>query len=179
MKKTHPYIHLIDNEIKHSSEIHPYNDKTKNDLFDKTPFVECLLKDLTNGVAKKLDDDDDYQFKDISKGKNNLFSFHLTNNQEYNIFVEHPDGGGKDISFGKNSKKVLIPYSNRAFRNLIKEMKNVLVVNIYFQLKTVDGKEVPDLENYVYLVIIPSEIYISEVTYNILYDEKKANGSSR
>jgi hypothetical protein len=177
----HPYIHIINEKISQSNKLHPFNDKKITKLTDKTRYIECFTKDISNGIVTYLLGDDDYCFKDISKkGKKNLFNFHLPNGQDYNIFVDHPDGGGKDISFNDSSKKVLIPYDNVSFRLLIKEMKNVLVLNIYYMLiKNESNELLPDFSKYVYLVVIPSEIYTSEVVYNILYDVKKSNGSSR
>jgi hypothetical protein len=178
--KKFSYIHLIDNEIVKANELHPFNDKSYESLSDKEKYMECFMKDVSDGTAKSLNGDDDYGFTDISNGKRNLFNFRLTNGQDYNIYIEHSDGGGRDISFNDPSKKVLIPYSNISFRKMIKDMKNILVVNVYFELTKREGeKYIPNLNRYVYLVVIPSEIYTSEVVYNILYNYKTANGSSR
>ena len=159
------YIHIIANQIKECDRIHPFNDKKINNLYNKIFFANQLKKDY------KIVD----EIKDISQGNNRLFEFTIKN-EKYNIFIEHCDGGGRDISFGKMSKKVAIPYHIKSFKEMIKNQKQVLVINLYFTLNedlTINNN------NYVYLIVSPSEIYSSQGAADILYKHKKPSSSSR
>jgi hypothetical protein len=178
MRQKYNYLHIIDGEIKKCKYIHPYNDRNVNNLSDKTCFMKSFMNDISGSDNAVLNGDDDFEFTDISENKKSLFNFKL-NGEFYNTFIEHPDGGGRDVSLNQTSKKVSIPYGNSSFRRLIKDMKNVLVLDIYYELKEINGKLEPNLDKYCYLIVIPSEIYTSEVVYNILYDVKKSSPSSR
>ena len=110
------YLHIIGNEIKETKQIHPFNDKTKYNLRNKMFFAKKFKEDYK--LIK--------EFIDISNDKKNLFKFQMEN-EEYNIFLEHCDGGGRDISFGKSSKKIAIPY-------ILNHLKNWLRTKIIFLL---------------------------------------------
>jgi hypothetical protein len=136
---------LVGNEIKQISTSHPLEGKN-----DKTFFKDQLIEDLKINEERVVD---------ISQ-KKNLFRVEYKD-VYYNIFIEHPDGGGQDKLNvpSKSNKKITIP-STKAFRKLIENDERVLVINIYYPLKedlTIDK------ENRVYLVIKPEEIYNSEV----------------
>lgn len=111
------YKHIIDGNISTCDLIHPLNDSKTKNLRDKTEYIKQFQKDVN------------CQIKEISNGDNNLFSFNI-DNQDYNIFIEHTDGGGRDISFNKPYQKVLIPFATKSFANLIRQNKNVLVIEI-------------------------------------------------
>lgn len=161
------HLHIIDKVINTSYLLHPLNDKNKNNLRNKEFFINRFQKDVP--CAK--------EFKDISDN-NNLFSFNIKNEQ-FNIFIEHTDAGGRDISFNKPYQKVGIPFAQKTFRSLIKRMDKVLVVDMYYELKTQGGNLVPDKERYCYLIVTPSEIYSAKPTYDILIGGNASNQSSR
>ncbi|MDQ7983066.1 MAG: HNH endonuclease signature motif containing protein [Spiroplasma sp.] len=144
------YKHIVSDKIVELKKPH----KLEN-IRDKSIFIDVLLKDL-----KIL------TFKEISKGKKNLFRI-FYENIYYNIFIEFPDGGGTDISFNRTTKKIAIPYHIIAFKKLIDNYEPVLVINVYIPLS--ENLE-PDYTKRVYLIVDPKEIYKSKViekeTYN-------------
>ena len=159
------YIHIINGIIQQCDSIHPLNDRKKINLRDKTRYINQFKKDVNCKITE------------ISNGDNNLFSFCI-NNQDYNIFIEHTDAGGRDISFNKPYQKVLIPFATKSFANLISNRKNVLVVDMYYELtKTKNGVDI-NYDKYCYLIVMPGEIYSAEPAGNIIR-HGKGNGSSR
>lgn len=150
----YPYKIISNEKIIDSKSPHPLEG-----MKDKTFFIEKLLKDL------KID-----SYEDISEGKKNLFRIYF-NGLYYNIFIEFPDGGGKDISHNRTSKKISIPYGQKNFKKIINNYERIAVINIYFPL--LKNKEV-DYSKWVYLIIDPKEIYSSKVIKN-----NKKNPSSR
>lgn len=162
MSKKDHYIHIIDDVISSSFVIHPLNDSTQNDLKNKQFF----LKQFKSDVACAKD------FVDISN-KNNLYSFKI-GSESFNMYIEHTDAGGRETS-----QKVNIPYRQVAFRRLIKNMEKVLVVDLYYQLKRSGGKLIPDKNKYCYLIVIPSQIYSSKPTHDILLGDQEPSPSSR
>ncbi len=159
------YIHIIGNQIKESDKIHPFNNRDVNDLNNKSFFAKKFENDCksVNGI------------KDISNGKNRLFEFSIKN-EKYNIFLEHCDGGGRDISFSKTSKKVAIPYHLKSFKKMIKNHEHILVINLYFAL---NEDSTVNYNKYVYLIVSPSEIYSSQGAADIIFNRKKPSSSSR
>lgn len=159
------YIHIIDNVVKETEQIHPFNDKNRHDLNNKSFFAKKFQDDckLISGIV------------DISNGQNNLFEFQM-GDEKYNIFLEHCDGGGRDISFGKASKKIAIPYHVKAFKQMVQNKKNILVANLYF---TLNEDLTINYNKYVYLIVSPSEIYSSQGAADILFNRKKPSSSSR
>lgn len=159
------YIHIIDGNIQQCDSIHPLNDRKKIDLRDKTKYINQFKKDVNCEIAE------------ISNGDNNLFSFWI-DKQDYNIFIEHTDAGGRDISFNKPYQKVLIPFATNSFANLISKRKNVLVVDMYYELtKTENGVDI-NYDRYCYLIVMPGEIYSAQPAGDIIH-HGKGNGSSR
>ncbi|AXF96532.1 HNH endonuclease signature motif containing protein [Spiroplasma phoeniceum] len=151
MKKyPYSYKHIVSGNITELEKPHPLDN-----IKDKSIFIEYLLKDLkiTN-------------VEEISNGKKNLFKIYYKN-LYYNIFIEFPDGGGKDISYNSTSKKIAIPYHTTAFKKIINNYERVLVINIYVPL---DDNGNPDFSKKVYLIVDPKQIYLSNVikkeTYN-------------
>ncbi len=159
------YIHIIGNQIKESDKIHPFNDKNVNDLNNKIFFAKKFEND-----CKSVN-----EIKDISDGNNRLFEFSIKN-EKYNIFLEHCDGGGRDISFNKASKKVAIPYHLKSFKKMIRNHEHILVINLYFAL---NDDETVNYNRYVYLIVSPSEIYSSQGAADIIFNRKKPSSSSR
>lgn len=153
MEKTNKYLHIVSEKIT-NTEQHEL-DNTK----DKSIFIKYLIKDL--GIK---------HFQDISDGKNNLFRI-IFSNFYYNIFIEFPDGGGRDVTKNDTHKKIAIPFHIRPFQRIIEDNQNVLVINIYVPL---NDEHKPDYINRIYLIIKPSEIYSSKVLKN-----KTWNPSSR
>lgn len=148
------YIHIISRKIKTIDYAHPLEN-----IKDKTEMFYLLQNDL------QIND-----FEDISEGKKNLFRIYQ-NHLYYNIFIEFPDGGGRDISFNGTSKKVSIPFHQKSFQKLIDNYERVLVINIYVPL---DEQNCPIFSERVYLIVKPKEIYSSKVFKN-----KTSNPSSR
>lgn len=141
------YFNIISNRIDQTRQ-HPMENKN-----DKLEFFNYLKIDL---------DIKDYE----TFGKyNNVFKI-LFNNQYYNIFIEHPDGGGRHFA-----KKIAIPFHILEFRKILQDYEKVLVINIYFPLN--EDNEI-DIDNRVYFVVNPSEIYKSKV-----FKENTSNSSSR
>ena len=164
-KYKYKYIHIIDGNIQQCDSIHPLNDCKKIDLRDKTKYINQFKKDVNVEITE------------ISNGHNNLFSFCI-NNQDYNIFIEHTDGGGRDISHNKLFQKVSIPFATKSFANLISNRKNALVVDMYYELtKTENGVDI-NYNRYCYLIVMPWEIYSADPAGNIIH-YGKGNGSSR
>ncbi len=155
------YIDIINGKIDKSDLIHPLNDHKKNNLYDKNFFAKKFENDAKAKIIKH-------------SVKKNLFIYEI-NDKFYNVFVEHTDGGGKDITYDKSQKKVVIPFHLSPFRNLIKNYEGCLVVDLYFEL---DEKHNIKENNYVYLIISPCEIYTSKVTDDILFKPNKVNYSA-
>lgn len=155
--KKYLYKHIINNKITELDKKHPLENQA-NKLF----FIDFLCKDLNLEKSN---------INEISEGKNNLFIIYFEKNY-YNIFIEFPDGGGRDISFNSTSKKIAIPFHIKAFKKILENYEPVLVINLYIPLKS--NKKDLDLENRVYLIINPQEIYSSKVIKN-----KTSNSSSR
>lgn len=153
------YKDIIENKITDSDLIHPLSNRLLRPK-NKSFFVEYLLKDL--GIKKE---------NFISNKEKNLFNFFDDENFDYNLFIENPDGGGKDITENKTDKKISIPFDKATFKKLIENYEKVLVINIYFPLKK--NREIDD-ENRIYLIVKPSEIYESKVI-----KKKTWNASSR
>ncbi|MHA0315956.1 HNH endonuclease, partial [Mesomycoplasma ovipneumoniae] len=149
MKNT-KYFNIISNDIKETKQ-HPMEDKE-----DKLDFFNYLKEDL---------DIKDYQVF----GKNNNFFKIWFNNQHYNIFIDHPDGGGRDRD---RAKKIEIPFRRiKPYKKILEDYEKVLVINIYFPLNK--NNEI-DINNRVYFVVNPNAIYESES-----YTKKTWNPSSR
>ncbi|MDW2933488.1 HNH endonuclease [Mesomycoplasma ovipneumoniae] len=149
MKNT-KYFNIISNDIKETKQ-HPMEDKE-----DKLVFFNYLKEDL---------DIKDYQVF----GKNNNFFKIWFNNQHYNIFIDHPDGGGRDRD---RAKKIEIPFRRiKPYKKILEDYEKVLVINIYFPLNK--NNEI-DINNRVYFVVNPNAIYESES-----YTKKTWNPSSR
>ncbi|ARU91860.1 hypothetical protein SCLARK_001325 [Spiroplasma clarkii] len=141
--KKYPYKHIVSGRITNLENPHPL-DNEKN----KSKFMEYLIEDLN------ID-----SFEDISNDKKNLFMINF-NNMYYNIFIEFPDGGGKDIKYNKTDKKVAIPFNQVAFKSIIKNYERVLVIDMYVPL---DDDLKPDFSKRVYLIVDPKKIYLSKV----------------
>ncbi|WP_127943059.1 HNH endonuclease signature motif containing protein [Mycoplasma sp. ATU-Cv-703] len=155
MNEIKPYLHIVNNEITNTDK-HPMDGEKK-----KKVFVNLLLQDLES-VENTIND--------ISEEKENLFRIYYKDSY-YNIFIEHPDGGGRDIHHNSTSKKVAIPFHVKAFKKLIENFERVLVINVYLP-QTKNGEI--DYLNRVYLIVDPKEIYKSKVVNN-----DKKNASSR
>lgn len=145
--KNYPYKykHIVLGNITELEIPHPLDNKK-----DKTICIKYLLNDLNLSMDS---------FEDISKNKKNLFRIYF-NNLYYNIFIEFPDGGGRDISQNKTSKKISIPFPQPAFKKIINNYERVLVINIYVPL---DGNKKPDFQKRTYLIVDPKIIYLSKV----------------
>lgn len=156
MKKEYPYKykHIVLGEIAELTEAHPL-DNSKN----KKIFIEYLCKDL-----------EIENFEDISEGKSNLFKIYYKD-VYYKVFIEFPDGGGRDITYNKSDKKIAIPFHQSAFQKIISDYERVLVINIYIPLK--NNKEL-DFDKRVYLIVDPKKIYSSKVI-----EKNTKNASSR
>ncbi|WP_069098844.1 HNH endonuclease signature motif containing protein [Mesomycoplasma ovipneumoniae] len=147
MKNT-KYFNIVSNDIKETKQ-HPMERKE-----DKLVFFNYLKEDL---------DIKDYQVF----GKNNNFFKIWFNNQLYNIFIDHPDGGGEE-----KRKKIEIPFPRiKPHKKILEDYEKVLVINIYFPLNK--NNEI-DINNRVYFVVNPNAIYESES-----YTKKTWNASSR
>jgi hypothetical protein len=157
--RKYPYKHIKNGEIQSFEVPHPY-DNTKN----KTIFMQQFVFDLRES------DFDVSDYTDISNGKNNLFKLKI-DKIDYNVFIEHPDGGGADITRNETRKKISIPYNQSAFKKLVDEYERLIVVNIYYPL---DNNNNPSNEERIYLFVDPEEIYSSKVIKN-----HKKNPSSR
>lgn len=155
-KIKYPYLHIIESQVQKDFRPHPF-DGIKTKLI----FAKYLSQDLELPIS---------EIDDISNKKENLFRIYYKN-LYYNIFIEHPDGGGRDIYHKNTGKKVAIPFHIKAFKKIINDFERVLVINIYFPLcKNFQL----DYENRVYLIVNPKEIYESQVVKN-----DKKNPSSR
>lgn len=159
------YLHIIDGNISTCDLIHPLNDSKTINLRNKIEYINQFKKDVN------------CQIKEISHGANNLFSFNI-GDHDYNVFIEHTDGGGRDISFNKPYQKVLIPFATKSFANLISDGKNVLVINMYYELSKIQNKVNINYDRYCYLIVMPGEIYSAKPVGDII-QFGKGNGSSR
>ncbi|MHA0298727.1 HNH endonuclease [Mesomycoplasma ovipneumoniae] len=151
MKNT-KHFNIISNDIRETIQ-HPMENKK-----DKLVFFDYLKEDL------------DIQYYEAIGEYNKFFKI-LLNNQYYNIYIEHTDGGGRD-----DAKKISIPFNFLEFREILEDYEKVLVINIYFPLNK--NNEI-DIDNRVYFVVNPNTIYESKTfRKNILNASSEKNNSS-
>ncbi len=134
--KLKEWNHIVDGEVQKIFVPHPLEGKQKNEEYIKN-FVKLIPQT---------------KYQKISK---NLFNLNLSNNVSYDVYIEHCDGGGREIH-----KKVSIP-SSKEFKNKIKNFKSVLLINVYYFLKKEENIKLD--KEYVFLIIDPLNIVKSKV----------------
>lgn len=155
------WYEIVDNQIQIVDTPHPYLS-----IKDKSIFINKFIDDLNLDKNK------------VQIIDNRILCFNF-NNIDYQVFIEHVDGGGKDTTDIKSNKpynakkKISIPFPNKPFRKLITEFKKVLVINLYFPLTKKDNQLVIDENNYFYYIVKPTEIYSSKVVRKYLISKNK------